>query len=102
MILYLIKKVLIFSFFVACLHGCGGGETRKLTKDEYLLKPRDKVKKDQMAAGGKFLGDLMGRSVNFCANWLDGIEENEITLCENTRYFKGEKSNDDSLANKIA
>ena len=50
----------------------------------------------------KHLGDLMGRSVNFCTDWLDGIPENEITLCENTRYFKGEKSNDDSLANKIA
>ena len=50
----------------------------------------------------KRLGDLLGRSVNFCTDWLDGIPENHITLCENTRYFKGEKSNDDSLANKIA
>ena len=50
----------------------------------------------------KRLEDLLGRSVHFCPDWLNGITEHEITLCENTRYLKGEKLNDDSLSEQIA
>ena len=48
------------------------------------------------------LEDLLGRSVHFCPDWLNGITNHEITLCENTRYLKGEKLNDDSLSEQIA
>ena len=48
------------------------------------------------------LEDLLGRSVYFCPDWLNGITDHEITLCENTRYLKGEKLNDDSLSEQIA
>ena len=48
------------------------------------------------------LEDLLGRSVHFCPDWLNGITDHEITLCENTRYLKGEKLNDDSLSEQIA
>ena len=48
------------------------------------------------------LEDLLGRSVHFCPDWLNGITDHEITLCENTRYLKGEKLNDDSLSERIA
>ena len=48
------------------------------------------------------LEDLLGRSVHFCPDWLNGITDHEITLCENTRYLKGEKLNDDSLSDQIA
>jgi len=50
----------------------------------------------------KRLEDLLGRSVYFCPDWLNGITDHEITLCENTRYLKGEKLNDDSLSEQIA
>ncbi|MDC0188869.1 phosphoglycerate kinase [Gammaproteobacteria bacterium] len=50
----------------------------------------------------KRLEDLLGRSVHFCPDWLNGITDHEITLCENTRYLKGEKLNDDSLSDQIA
>ena len=50
----------------------------------------------------KRLEDLLGRSVHFCPDWLNGITDHEITLCENTRYLKGEKLNDDSLSEQIA
>ena len=50
----------------------------------------------------KRLEDLLGRSVHFCPDWLNGITDHEITLCENTRYLKGEKINDDSLSEQIA
>ena len=48
------------------------------------------------------LEDLLGRSVHFCPDWLNGITDHEITLCENTRYLKGEKLNDDLLSEQIA
>ena len=48
------------------------------------------------------LEDLLGRSVHFCPDWLNGITDHEITLCENTRYLRGEKLNDDSLSEQIA
>ena len=50
----------------------------------------------------KRLEDLLGRSVHFCPDWLNGVTDHEITLCENTRYLKGEKLNDDSLSEQIA
>jgi len=50
----------------------------------------------------KRLEDLLGRSVHFCPDWLNGITDHEITLCENTRYLKGEKLNDDLLSEQIA
>ncbi|MDG2297145.1 MAG: phosphoglycerate kinase [Gammaproteobacteria bacterium] len=50
----------------------------------------------------KRLEDLLGRSVHFCPDWLNGITDHEITLCENTRYLKGEKLNDDALSEQIA
>ena len=50
----------------------------------------------------KRLEDLLGRSVHFCPDWVNGITDHEITLCENTRYLKGEKLNDDSLSEQIA
>jgi len=50
----------------------------------------------------KRLEDLLGRSVYFCPDWLNGITDHEITLCENTRYLKGEKLNDDLLSEQIA
>ena len=50
----------------------------------------------------KRLEDLLGRSVHFCPDWLNGITDHEINLCENTRYLKGEKLNDDSLSEQIA
>ena len=50
------------------------------------------------------LQELIGRPVRFLTDWLDGIEhsDDEIVLCENTRYHIGETTNDDALSPQIA
>ena len=50
------------------------------------------------------LQELIGRPVHFLTDWLDGIEhsDNEIILCENTRYHIGETINDEALSQQIA
>ena len=50
------------------------------------------------------LQELIGRPVRFLTDWLDGIEhsDDEIILCENTRYHIGETTNDDVLSQQIA
>lgn len=43
-------------------------------------------------------------SIRLEKDWLEGLKMNdgEIVLCENVRFQKGEKSNDDELAQKMA
>ena len=50
------------------------------------------------------LQELIGRPVRFLTDWVDGIEhsDNEIILCENTRYHIGETTNDEALSQQIA
>lgn len=62
-------------------------------EDQYSLEP---------IAGA--LSQLMGRPVRFVSDWLDGFEiaSGQIVLCENVRFQRGEKANDDALAQKMA
>ena len=50
------------------------------------------------------LSGLLGKPVKLAKDWLDGIEleAGEVVLCENVRFNKGEKKNDDALAKKMA
>jgi len=51
------------------------------------------------------LGQLLGKPVRLVADWVDGdfkIEPGEIVLLENCRCNKGEKKNNDELAQKMA
>jgi len=50
------------------------------------------------------LSSLLGRTVRFAANWLDGVEAaaGEVVLLENVRFNKGEKKDDETLARKMA
>ncbi len=50
------------------------------------------------------LSKLLKKPVKFISTWIDGFDSgnDEIILCENVRFQKGEKSNDAVLANKIA
>ena len=51
-----------------------------------------------------YLRDECNLNVRLEKNWLNGVKFNdgEIILCENVRFQKGEKSNDDQLAKKMA
>ncbi len=57
-----------------------------------------------MAPVAASLSRLLGQKVRLQTRWLDGIEvlPGEVVLCENVRFNAGEKSNDETLARKIA
>jgi phosphoglycerate kinase len=57
-----------------------------------------------MAPVAEHLEALLGKPVKLVKDWLDGIELNagEVVLCENVRFNKGEKKNDDELSKKMA
>ena len=50
------------------------------------------------------LSGLLSKPVRLAKDWLEGIniDEGEVVLCENVRFNKGEKKNDDALAKKMA
>ena len=67
------------------------------------LKPED-----SLAPIAQRLGELLGRAVPLKAGWVDGeglanaVAPGELVLLENCRCNKGEKKNDDALAQKMA
>ncbi len=50
------------------------------------------------------LTELLGQEVRLEKDWLNGVEMNDgdVVLCENVRFNKGEKSNDDALSKQMA
>lgn len=50
------------------------------------------------------LSTLLGREVKVAKDWLDGVEvaPGELVLCENVRFNKGEKKDNEELARKMA
>jgi phosphoglycerate kinase len=59
---------------------------------------------DSLAPVAKRLGELLGRPVPVRADWVDGVEvkPGELVLLENCRVNRGEKTDDEALAKKIA
>jgi len=57
-----------------------------------------------MAPVAQHLEKLLGKPVKLVKNWLDGLDvaAGEVVLCENVRFNKGEKKNDDELSKKMA
>jgi phosphoglycerate kinase len=50
------------------------------------------------------LEELLGAPVRLVRDWLDGIEcaAGEVVLCENVRFNKGEKKDDEALSRRMA
>jgi phosphoglycerate kinase len=50
------------------------------------------------------LSKLLGHPVKLVKDWLDGVEAaaGEVVLCENVRFNKGEKKDNEDLAKKMA
>ena len=50
------------------------------------------------------LGELLDQPVRLQRDWLDGVEcaPGEVVLCENVRFNKGEKKDDETLARRMA
>ena len=59
---------------------------------------------DSLAPVAERLAWLMKRAVPLATNWVDGVEVSagQLVLLENCRCNKGEKQNDDALAQKMA
>lgn len=60
--------------------------------------------KFSLAPVAKRLSELLGRPVRVARDWIDGVDvqPGELVLCENVRFLKGEKADDESLARKMA
>jgi phosphoglycerate kinase len=50
------------------------------------------------------LSGLLGTEVRLVKEWLEGVDLNDgdVVICENVRFNKGEKKNNDELARKMA
>jgi len=50
------------------------------------------------------LATLLGQPVRLVADWLDGVDlkDGEVVMCENVRFNKGEKGNDEALSKRMA
>jgi phosphoglycerate kinase len=59
---------------------------------------------NSLAPVAKRLGELLGQPVRLVADWLDGVacEPGEVVLCENVRFNKGEKKDDETLSRRMA
>ena len=59
---------------------------------------------DSLAPVADRLGELLGVKVELRQNWVDGVKVSpgQVVLLENCRVNKGEKSNDETLARKMA
>ncbi len=60
--------------------------------------------KFSLAPVARRLSELLGTPVRLARDWIDGVEvqPGELVLCENVRFLKGEKADDESLARKMA
>ncbi|WP_298136650.1 phosphoglycerate kinase [Acidiferrobacter sp.] len=73
----------------------------------HLGRPEEGVAdaKYSLAPVAEHLSGLLGKPVRLVANWLDGVsgmKDGDVVLCENVRFNKGEKKNDDALSRKMA
>ena len=72
----------------------------------HLGRPEEGVysEEDSLKPVAKRLGELLGQEVRVLDDYLDGVEvaEGEVVLCENVRFNKGEKKDDEALAKKYA
>jgi phosphoglycerate kinase len=72
----------------------------------HLGRPTEGQFEDQFSLGpvARHLSVLLNKEVRLVSNWLDGIsvEPGEIVLCENVRFNKGEKADDEALSRRMA
>jgi len=72
----------------------------------HLGRPEEGVfsEENSLATVAERLSTLLGRPVPLKRDWIDGVETapGQVVLLENCRFNKGEKKNDDTLAQKMA
>ncbi|HAI89179.1 MAG TPA: phosphoglycerate kinase, partial [Alcanivorax sp.] len=70
-----------------------GRPTEGEYEEQYSLKPV-----------AEHLSGLLGQEVPLAKDWLDGVdlEDGQVVLCENVRFNKGEKKDDEALSKRMA
>jgi phosphoglycerate kinase len=72
----------------------------------HLGRPAEGVYDEQfsLAPVAKRLGELLGKPVELRKDWLSGLdcEPGQLLLCENVRFNKGEKKDQEDLARRMA
>lgn len=72
----------------------------------HLGRPEEGVYSDEASLKpvADHISSLMNRPVRLVKDWVDGFDttDGEVVLCENVRFNKGEKKNNDELAQKMA
>ena len=72
----------------------------------HLGRPTEGVFEEQFSLRpvAEHMSGLLGMPVAFCADPLNGVDckPGQVVLCENVRFFKGEKKNSEELAAKYA
>lgn len=60
--------------------------------------------KYSLAPVAEHLSGLLGSPVRLVKDWLDGVDlaDGDVVLCENVRFIKGEKKDDETLAKRMA
>ncbi|MDH3872326.1 MAG: phosphoglycerate kinase [Gammaproteobacteria bacterium] len=61
--------------------------------------------KFSMIPVGDHMAALLGRNVEMVKDWVNGVgpmNNGDVVLCENVRFNKGEKNNDEALSKKMA
>jgi phosphoglycerate kinase len=72
----------------------------------HLGRPEEGVfdEAESLAPVARRVGELLGREVRLERDWIDGVDvaDGEVVICENVRFLKGEKKDDDDLARRMA
>lgn len=72
----------------------------------HLGRPEEGVYDEQysMAPVAAYLSTLLGMEVPLVKDWLDGVDvaPGQVVMCENVRFNKGEKKDNEELAKKMA
>ncbi len=78
----------------------------KLLIVSHLGRPKEGVydERHSLQPVAECLSRHCGRPVPLVRDWVDGVDmrDNDVVLCENVRFLKGETGNDDELARKMA
>src|SRR6185295_4489335 len=82
------------------------GQNAAVMLTSHLGRPKEGVPtpEDSLEPVAKRLTQLLGRDVPLVRDWVSGVvvQPGEVVLLENCRFNKGEKSDDEALAKKMA
>jgi phosphoglycerate kinase len=72
----------------------------------HLGRPAEGMPSEEFSLGpvARRLGELLGRPVPLARDWLEGVDcaPGQVVLCENVRFNRGEKRDEESLARRMA